>query len=175
MDKIYVFFNPSLRHQSKFNPLLFAPQGYFLTLLATSMASPFLDLLAGPALAAEAIPAEAIAAALAAAGAEGGTVALPPILSAGAAAPLACLSCLLPLKIKGLLGLGLGLGIKSLLGEAGQGLQLTCTQRARGGRARGRAGTGATGATGATGGTAGGERGGATGTSIETINGSPTQ
>lgn len=84
------------------------------------MATPFLDLLAGPALgAAGAIPAEAIAAAIAAAGAEGGAVALPPIISAGAAAPLACLACLLPLKIKGLLGLGLGLGIKALLGEAG--------------------------------------------------------
>merc|ERR1739842_41385 len=79
---------------------------------------PIFSLLAGPA----ALPADAAAAAAAAAG--GGAVALPPIIEVGAVGcALGCspLAKLLPLKIKGLLGLGIGLGLKALLGNQSEG------------------------------------------------------
>merc|ERR1712037_2084 len=86
--------------------------------LPLCLSSPIFSLLAGPA----ALPADAAAAAAAAAG--GGAVALPPIIEVGAVGcALGCspLAKLLPLKIKGLLGLGIGLGLKALLGNQSGG------------------------------------------------------
>merc|ERR1739842_97023 len=77
--------------------------------LPSCLSSPIFSLLAGPA----GLPA-------AAAAAGGGAVALPPIIEVGAVGcALGCspLAKLLPLKIKGLLGLGIGLGLKALLGN----------------------------------------------------------
>merc|ERR1712001_614512 len=87
--------------------------------LPLCLSSPIFSLLAGPA----ALPADAAAAAAAAA-AGGGAVALPPIIEVGAVGcALGCspLAKLLPLKIKGLLGLGIGLGLKALLGHQSGG------------------------------------------------------
>merc|ERR1712088_1156135 len=80
--------------------------------LPLCISSPIFSLLAGPA----ALPA--------AAAAGGGAVALPPIIEVGAVGcALGCspLAKLLPLKIKGLLGLGIGLGLKALLGNQSDG------------------------------------------------------
>merc|ERR1712061_941873 len=89
--------------------------------LPLCLSSPIFSLLAGPA----ALPADAAAvAAAAAAAAGGGAVALPPIIEVGAVGcALGCspLAKLLPLKIKGLLGLGIGLGLKALLGHQSDG------------------------------------------------------
>merc|ERR1712037_1050959 len=88
--------------------------------LPLCISSPIFSLLAGPA----ALPADAAAAAVAAAAAGGGAVALPPIIEVGAVGcALGCspLAKLLPLKIKGLLGLGIGLGLKALLGNQSDG------------------------------------------------------
>merc|ERR1712038_1625256 len=89
--------------------------------LPLCLSSPIFSLLAGPA----ALPADAAAvAAAAAAAAGGGAVALPPIIEVGAVGcALGCspLAKLLPLKIKGLLGLGIGLGLKALLGHQSGG------------------------------------------------------
>merc|ERR1712154_208924 len=93
--------------------------GCLLLLSSSCLSSPIFSLLAGPA----ALPADAAAAAAAAA-AGGGAVALPPIIEVGAVGcALGCspLAKLLPLKIKGLLGLGIGLGLKSLLGNQSEG------------------------------------------------------
>merc|ERR1712083_1142354 len=82
--------------------------------LPLCLSSPIFSLLAGPA----ALPADAAAAA------GGGAVALPPIIEVGAVGcALGCspLAKLLPLKIKGLLGLGIGLGLKALLGHQSGG------------------------------------------------------
>merc|ERR1739842_155350 len=87
--------------------------------LPSCLSSPIFSLLAGPA----GLPADAAAAAAAAA-AGGGAVALPPIIEVGAVGcALGCspLAKLLPLKIKGLLGLGIGLGLKALLGNQSEG------------------------------------------------------
>merc|ERR1712228_1078049 len=84
--------------------------------LPLCLSSPIFSLLAGPA----ALPADAAAAAAAG----GGAVALPPIIEVGAVGcALGCspLAKLLPLKIKGLLGLGIGLGLKALLGHQSGG------------------------------------------------------
>merc|ERR1739842_59195 len=92
--------------------------GCLLLLSSSCLSSPIFSLLAGPA----ALPADAAAAAAAAAG--GGAVALPPIIEVGAVGcALGCspLAKLLPLKIKGLLGLGIGLGLKALLGNQSGG------------------------------------------------------
>merc|ERR1712083_429022 len=78
--------------------------------LPLCLSSPIFSLLAGPA----ALPAAAA----------GGAVALPPIIEVGAVGcALGCspLAKLLPLKIKGLLGLGIGLGLKALLGHQSDG------------------------------------------------------
>merc|ERR1712037_100457 len=88
--------------------------------LPLCISSPIFSLLAGPA----ALPADAAAAAVAAAAAGGGAVALPPIIEVGAVGcALGCspIAKLLPLKIKGLLGLGIGLGLKALLGHQSDG------------------------------------------------------
>merc|ERR1711981_1354931 len=88
--------------------------------LPLCLSSPIFSLLAGPA----ALPVDAAAAAAAAAAAGGGAVALPPIIEVGAVGcALGCspLAKLLPLKIKGLLGLGIGLGLKALLGHQSGG------------------------------------------------------
>merc|ERR1712083_852262 len=80
--------------------------------LPLCLSSPIFSLLAGP------------AALAAAAAAGGGAVALPPIIEVGAVGcALGCspLAKLLPLKIKGLLGLGIGLGLKALLGHQSGG------------------------------------------------------
>merc|ERR1712154_298165 len=93
--------------------------GCLLLLSPRCLSSPIFSLLAGPA----ALPADAAAAAAAAA-AGGGAVALPPIIEVGAVGcALGCspLAKLLPLKIKGLLGLGIGLGLKALLGNQSDG------------------------------------------------------
>merc|ERR1739842_98950 len=85
--------------------------------LPSCLSSPIFSLLAGPA----GLPADAAAAAAAAGG---GAVALPPIIEVGAVGcALGCspLAKLLPLKIKGLLGLGIGLGLKALLGNQSGG------------------------------------------------------
>merc|ERR1712083_791169 len=85
--------------------------------LPLCLSSPIFSLLAGPA----ALPADAAAAAAAAGS---GAVALPPIIEVGAVGcALGCspLAKLLPLKIKGLLGLGIGLGLKALLGNQSDG------------------------------------------------------
>merc|ERR1739840_91992 len=82
--------------------------GCLLLLSSSCLSSPIFSLLAGPA----ALPADAAAG--------GGAVALPPIIEVGAVGcALGCspLAKLLPLKIKGLLGLGIGLGLKALLGN----------------------------------------------------------
>merc|ERR1719430_473175 len=87
--------------------------GCLLLLSSSCLSSPIFSLLAGPA---------ALSAAAAAAG--GGAVALPPIIEVGAVGcALGCspLAKLLPLKIKGLLGLGIGLGLKALLGNQSDG------------------------------------------------------
>merc|ERR1711936_843028 len=81
--------------------------------LPLCQSSPIFSLLAGPA----ALPADAAAAG-------GGAVALPPIIEVGAVGcALGCspLAKLLPLKIKALLGLGIGLGLKALLGHQSDG------------------------------------------------------
>merc|ERR1739842_104413 len=91
--------------------------GCLLLLSSSCLSSPIFSLLAGPA----ALPADAAAAAAAAGG---GAVALPPIIEVGAVGcALGCspLAKLLPLKIKGLLGLGIGLGLKALLGNQSEG------------------------------------------------------
>merc|ERR1712203_292949 len=91
------------------------PLGCLLLLSSSCLSSPIFSLLAGPA----APPADAAAAAAGA-----GAVALPPIIEVGAVGcALGCspLAKLLPLKIKGLLGLGIGLGLKALLGNQSGG------------------------------------------------------
>merc|ERR1712203_748236 len=96
------------------------PLGCLLLLSSSCLSSPIFSLLAGPA----ALPADAAAAAVAAAAAGGGAVALPPIIEVGVAGcAIGCspLAKLLPLKIKGLLGLGIGLGLKALLGNKSDG------------------------------------------------------
>merc|ERR1719323_1327972 len=102
-------------------------------LVPSFLCSPIFSLLAGPAAlpadaalaaAAATLPADAAAAAAAAAAAGGGAVALPPIIEVGVAGcAIGCspLAKLLPLKIKGLLGLGIGLGLKALLGNKSDG------------------------------------------------------
>merc|ERR1712061_788745 len=85
--------------------------------LPLCLSSPIFSFLAGPA----ALPADAAAAAAAAGS---GAVALPPIIEVGAVGcALGCspLAKLLSLKIKGLLGLGIGLGLKALLGHQSDG------------------------------------------------------